>query len=199
MNGPTRMSNILRTAAALVTTAATFLPAGARGEVIDSSALGFTVRNAVQISAPPESVYVILVRDIGRWWNPAHTFSGDARNLSIDAAAGGCFCEKLKNGGGVRHMTVVHANPGSILRLEGAIGPMQPMGVSGSMTWSLDKSGEGTSLVLTYSVGGYSPHGLQAMAVASDFMLKEQMGRLKNFVETGNASTGEKKQGGNDQ
>lgn len=179
-------------AAAICIAASIFSPPGARGEVVDSSALGFTVRNVVQISAAPESVYVSLVRDVGSWWNPVHTFSGDARNLSINAAAGGCFCERLKNGGSVRHMTVVYANPGSVLRLEGGLGPMQPMGVAGSMTWSLVKSGEGTTLELRYSVGGYNPHGLQSLAVASDFMLKEQLGRLKNFVETGNASTGEK-------
>jgi hypothetical protein len=189
MKGESSMGTILRASAALLIAAVPLLPSSARGEVIDSSALGFTVRNVVQISATLQSVYDNLVRDVGRWWNPAHTFSGDARNLSIDAAAGGCFCEELKNGGSVRHMIVVFANPGSVLRLEGAIGPMQPMGVTGSMTWSLVKSGDGTNLELTYSVGGYSPHGLQKIAVAADDMLSEQMGRLKNFVETGNAST----------
>ena len=47
-----------------------------------------------------------LTDDVGRWWNPEHSYSGVAANFSIDARAGGCFCERLKDGS-VAHMTVV--------------------------------------------------------------------------------------------
>jgi hypothetical protein len=162
-------------------------------DVIDSSASGFTVRNTVEIASPRGNVYGRLVGDVGRWWNPAHTFSGDAHNLSIGGEANGCFCEKLKDGGSIRHMTVIYAQPGVILRMAGAIGPLQPMGVTGTMTWSLKESGAGTTLEVTYAVGGYSPHGLQRIAVAADLMLKEQIGRLKAYIETGSAGPEERK------
>jgi Polyketide cyclase / dehydrase and lipid transport len=160
----------------------------AHGEVIDSSAGGFTVKNVIQIAATQEAVYDRVVHDVGHWWSPDHTFSGEALNLSIDARANGCFCEKLNNGGSVRHMTVIYADPGKVLRLDGAIGPLQSMGVTGSMTWTFTKSGEGTKLDVTYSVGGYNPHGLQKFSVAADFVLNEQIGRLKNLIETGTAA-----------
>ena len=167
---------------------------GAYGEVIDSSANGFTVKNTVQISGTPESVYDRMVHDVAHWWSPDHTFSGDALNLSIDGKAGGCFCEKLENGGGVRHMAVIYADPGKIIRFDGAIGPLQSMGVSGSMTWTFAAGNGGTKLEVTYAVGGYAPHGLQKISLAADFVIREQMGRLKNLIETGKPD-GEAKQG----
>jgi hypothetical protein len=62
------------------------------GEVIESTAAGFLVRNTSAINAPPAKVYAALTDGIGRWWDPAHTLSHDARNLSLDAKPGGCFC-----------------------------------------------------------------------------------------------------------
>ena len=52
----------------------------------------------------------------------------DAKNLSIDARPGGCFCEKLPNGGGVEHARVVYVAPREVLRLSGALGPLQGVG-----------------------------------------------------------------------
>lgn len=51
-------------------------------EVVDSSANGFAVRNVAQIAAHPSRVYNAAVDLISRWWNPAHSFSKNAANLS---------------------------------------------------------------------------------------------------------------------
>jgi uncharacterized protein YndB with AHSA1/START domain len=182
------MRLLLRFTPAIVLPALVLVRTSSYAEVTDSSAIGFTVRQVVQIAAAPEAVYDRVVNDVAHWWNPDHTFSGDASNLSIEGKADGCFCEKLPHGGSVRHMTVVFASPGKLLRLDGAIGPMQSMAVTGSMTWTFTGSGPGTKLELTYSVGGYSPHGLQMIAIASDSVLKEQVGRLKSLIETGKAA-----------
>ena len=73
-----------------------FASAFASAEVLDSAANGFTVKTTLNIKAAPDEVYRKLVHDIGEWWNSAHTFSGDAHNLSIEDRLGGCFCEKLR-------------------------------------------------------------------------------------------------------
>jgi hypothetical protein len=112
-----------------------------------------------------------------------HTFSGNADNLSIDDRAGGCFCEKLKNGGSVRHLEVVFADPGKSLRMIGGLGPLQGMAVTGTMTWSLSKADTGTNVKVTYSVGGYRPGGLQKMAPLVDKVMIEQLKRLKEYIE----------------
>jgi len=156
-----------------------------RAAVVDSTQAGFLVRSEAVFPAPPDSVYRALTGRIGAWWDSEHTFSGDSRNLSLDATPGGCFCERLPEGGGVRHLTVVFASPGRLLRLAGALGPLQGAGVAGSLTWSLSPDPGGTRVRLDYSAGGYFPGGLPGMAPAVDVVLGEQFSRLKRFVETG--------------
>lgn len=157
----------------------------AKGDVIDSSATGFTVRNTVNIQETPLEVYRILVNEISAWWNPSHTFSGDAQNLYIEDRANGCFCESLDSGGSVRHMIVVHANPGAMLRMAGALGPLQSLAVTGSLTWALSEEDGDTRVELTYTVTGYRPGGLQEWAPPVDRVLYEQLSRLKNYIENG--------------
>ncbi len=154
--------------------------------VVDSAANGFTVRETADIAAEPADVYRALVDHVGQWWDKAHTFSGDATHLSIDARPGGCFCERLDAGGGVQHMTVVFAAPGRLLRMRGALGPLQDQGATGAMTWTLTPAAGGrTHLELTYRVTGYTPGGLQAWAPPVDRVLQLQFQRLQRFVETG--------------
>jgi len=159
-------------------------PSVARADVVDSSASGFTVKIVVQVAAPPANVYRALIDRVGAWWDSSHTFSGSAANLSIDAAPGGCFCERLPNGGGVRHMTVVYVDPGKLLRLSGGLGPMQDMAVAGAMTWKLTDASGKTTVEVTYKVGGYAPGGVDSIAKAVDGVLAAQIQRLKKFVET---------------
>ena len=101
--------------------------------VVDSASNGFTVRTTVEIQAPPEQVYKQLF-NIGNWWSPMHTFSGDAHNLSLEEKPMGCFCEKLPGQGAVRHMEVVNFAPGKSIVLNGGLGPLQSLAVTGSMT-----------------------------------------------------------------
>ena len=153
-------------------------------EVLDSAPSGFTVRSSVTIAESPARVYRNLV-EVGSWWSSAHTFSGDAKNLSIRARAGGCFCEQLNRGGATRHLEVVHVVPGRLLRLRGGLGPLQEMAVSGVLTFTLTPSGESTEVELKYSVGGYRAGGMEPLAAPVDQVLAEQLTRLKNFSETG--------------
>ena len=153
------------------------------GDVIESLPSGFTVRVSVPIAASPDRTYRAVTDSIGAWWDKAHTFSGDAKNLSLTATPGGCFCEKLPGGGGVRHMTVVYADPGKLLRLSGGLGPLQDFAVVGTMTWKFTAAGDGTTVELTYRVGGYVTGGITNLAAPVNTVLAEQVARLKQFVE----------------
>jgi len=108
----------------------------ARGDVADSAPNGFTVKIALTIQASSDEVYRRLVGNIGDWWNSAHTFTGDAHNLTIEAKPMGCFCEKLPSGG-ARHMEVVNFVPGKTLVMVGGLGPLQSLAVAASMTIQL--------------------------------------------------------------
>ena len=121
---------------------------------------GFEVVTITTIAAPAERVYAAL-GEVGHWWSPSHTFSRDAGNLSMELRAGGCFCERLKNGGSVQHLQVVYAAPGQGLRLRGALGPLQMEGVDGTLSWTLKPAEGGTNITQSYVVGRVYPwrHG----------------------------------------
>ena len=162
------------------------LPGVVVAEVVDSAADGFSIRHSVEISADADDVYRTLTRGVGDWWHPDHTFTGDSGNLRIEARGGGCFCEKLGNGGEVAHLTVVYAEPGKLLRMSGGLGPLQPLAVSGSMAFTLTEADGITTVELTYIVGGYRPGGLEEWSRPVDGVLGAQLQRLERFMETGN-------------
>ena len=149
------------------------------------TANGFLVKFDASVNAPRAKVYDALVGQIGSWWNPEHTYSHDAKNLSVDARPGGCFCEKLPNGGGIEHLRVVYVAPPRAVRFSGGLGPLQASGVAGSMTWKVTDDSDSTRLELSYSVGGFIQGGFEKIAPAVEAMLREQFERLKLFVETG--------------
>jgi hypothetical protein len=157
----------------------------AQADVVESAPGGFVVRTVASVAATPARAYDVLVRDVGLWWDPEHTYSGDAKNLSIDPRPGGCFCEALAKGGGVQHMTVVLAMPGQRLRMAGALGPLQEAAVAGSLTWEIeDKAGQ-AEITMTYVAGGFRSGGLQGLAPLVDAVLATQVRRLKSQLEKG--------------
>ena len=176
---------VLRLASRLAFAGAAALAGGdARGEVLEAAPGGFAVKSTVTIAGTPSDVYGALGR-VGSWWDPAHTYSGDAANLSIDLRPGGCFCERLVPQGGVQHSMVVLVIPNKTVRLAGGLGPLQEAGVSGSLTFALAERVGGTDTTMSYSVGGYRQGGLEALAPAVDSVLGAQLRRLKSFVENG--------------
>jgi uncharacterized protein YndB with AHSA1/START domain len=155
----------------------------ASAAVTDVSPSGFAVKNEVMVKAPPDVVYAALLHDIGRWWNGKHTYSGDSANLSIDARPGGCFCEKLAGGGGAEHARLIALIPSSLLRMSGALGPMQGAGLAGTLTWKFTPIAGGTTLEMTYNIGGYMQGGLESIAAPVDGVMRDQLERLKAYVE----------------
>ena len=164
-----------------------FASAPAHAAVVDAAAGGFTVRHTIEVRGQAVPSYRTVVERVSAWWQADHTFSGNAANLSIDARPGGCFCESLPGGGGVRHLTVVYADAGKLLRLTGGLGPLQNLAVDGAMTWKFTESGTTTMIEMTYTVGGYAPGGLGALAPIVDMVLGAQVARLKRLIDTGRA------------
>lgn len=150
-------------------------------EVVDKSASGFLVKHVATVPTNPASTYGAIV-EVAKWWQDSHTWSGSASNLSITPKAGGCFCEKLPPDGELAHGTVIYAAPGKLLRVSGALGPMQGFGIAGVLSFELKPAGAGTEITLTYSAGGYFQGGLQSMADPADGMLAAQFESLKRLL-----------------
>lgn len=152
-------------------------------EVVSAGATGFAVRQVVRIAAPPAKVYAALLTP-GRWWDSAHSWSGDAVNITLDPAPGGCFCETIPaSDGAAEHGRVIHVVPGRLLRLNAALGPFQAMAVSGVLNWEMKPVEGGTELVQSYTVSGFIPGGAEPVAPAVDGVMAGQANRLKAFVE----------------
>ena len=151
-------------------------------DVVDSSPNGFGTKVTVTVNAPAARAYAALTK-IGSWWNKDHTWSGDSANLSLEARAGGCFCEKLPGGGSVQHMAVIFADPGKMLRLSGGLGPLQDLAVAGVMTFAFSEANGMTTITVTYKISGYMAGGLNALARPVDAVVTEQVMRLKTYVE----------------
>ena len=158
--------------------------APALAEVSASGPPGFTVTETAHIAAPPDQVYAVLIAP-ARWWSPDHTFSKNAANLRLEARAGGCWCEDLPSGGSVEFLHVVYADPGKMLRLRGALGPLQTLPADGVITWTLVANTDGTDLKVTYAIFGDPTAGLETLADPVDKVLGEQVESLKKTVEGG--------------
>jgi uncharacterized protein YndB with AHSA1/START domain len=150
-------------------------------EVKDPRENGFTIEATVMAEASPAVVYSRLVKVAG-WWDPKHTWSGAASNLKLEPKAGGCFCEKLADGGSVQHARVIFAQPGKLLRLEGGLGPMQDMAVTGILTFKLEPDGKGTRIRMTYRVAGVLTMASAQLAPGVDQVMSIQLDRLRTFA-----------------
>jgi hypothetical protein len=71
------------------------------------------------------------------------------------------------------------------LRAVGALGPLQEMGVTGIMTFTISPHAVGAKVTLGYRVSGDPGLGLDQIAPAVDSVLMQQFTRLKHFAESG--------------
>jgi uncharacterized protein YndB with AHSA1/START domain len=147
-------------------------------EVIQSGESGFTVSHSIEIDSDPMLVYTSMTSRISQWWNGDHSWSGDASNLYMKTEYGGCFCERLPNGGQVEHLRIIYLSPGREIRFDGALGPLQQMAVQGRMIWTVAAVEDGSTVSFTYHVHGYVEGGLVKLAQAVDGVIGEQLTRL---------------------
>ncbi|GGD32170.1 hypothetical protein GCM10010989_02740 [Croceicoccus pelagius] len=175
-------STVLAAASALAALAS---PAHAAMEKIGDD--GFVTRHTEVVAAEPMAVWAELIQP-ANWWNGAHSFSGDAENLTLEPRAGGCFCEMLPvsarraQPGSVRHMEVVFVDPGAAMRLSGALGPLQSEAVDGVLTITMKQVDGGTRILFEYVVGGTMRFPVDQIGPAVDRVIGEQLSRLADKI-----------------
>jgi hypothetical protein len=156
--------------------------APAAAEVVSASPNGFEVRETVTLVVTPDVTFKAF-RDIGSWWDPEHTYSGDSANLSLNLSPGGCFCERLpKAGGGVEHMRVAYVEPGKHVVLTGSLGPLLYEATTGVMDVQVKSVAGGSQLTLDYKVAGFANGGADKLAPAVDMVLAGQMKRMRAYA-----------------
>jgi hypothetical protein len=185
----------------LLTVVALTAPASAAfAEVKATSDSGFNVVHIASVAATPEEIWKRLLAPKD-YWNKAHSWSGSSAGFYIDAQANGCFCElfqergadgKLRTVGSVEHMRVIFAQPGKVLRMQGALGPLQSEAVIGTLTVAMEpsKDTKTTKVSFSYVVGGYMRYKVSEIAPAVDKVLGEQFrNMLQAFTPAGGDET----------
>ncbi len=149
------------------------LPNFAQAKLAASSENHFIVEHEVTVPLDAVSSYRLMGKP-SQWWNSGHTWSCDAKNMSMQLKAGACFCETWK-GNSVMHAQVIMAQPSSVLRLQGALGPLQHMAVNAVLTFSLKKEQAETKVTMNYRVSGNASSNLATIAPIVDKVLGEQL------------------------
>jgi hypothetical protein len=162
--------------------------------LLGSSPVGAAVKEAAPdhmslafsttVKAEPLVAYRALAQ-IGQWWNGKHSWSGEAKNMTLELAAGGCFCERWSEGS-VEHARVLLAHAGRTLRLDAPLGPLQELGAKATLTYTFTAAeGGGTTVQVTYTVIGVAAQKLDALAPIVDGVLGESVARFASFVDGG--------------
>ncbi|MXP46267.1 SRPBCC family protein [Altererythrobacter luteolus] len=160
--------------------------APAQAEVIAETQGAFVTRDSQTVSADLRETWMLLISP-AKWWNSAHTFSGESANMTLTPQAGGCFCERIPAketastiglAGSVEHMSVVLAIPDQALRMEGALGPLQSEPVKAVLTVTLSESDAGTKIDFEYAVAGFMRFETAAIAKAVDGVISQQLNGL---------------------
>ena len=181
------MSNPTIAVPLLVAALGVSLPTVAAAEVVQSSPDGVTLEHRYTIAAAPLQAWRALVHP-ELWWPSDHTWSGSATNLRLDAQAGGCFCENWGEAS-AEHGRIVMSRPGELLRIQGALGPLQAMAVSAVLTIELAPApGGGTSAKVTYRISGDPSHGLDKFAPAVDQVVGLQFGNFARYAASGSVT-----------
>jgi hypothetical protein len=164
----------------------TAVSAPAAAEVTRTTDDSFVSRNEVFVKASPKEVWLALISP-ATWWQSAHTWSGDAKNLTLIPQAGGCFCETIPEvdepgrftlQGSVEHMRVVQAYPEAALRMIGSLGPLQSEPVTGVLTIVISQTPKGTRIVFEYNVGGPMRYEIPVISKAVDGVMAAQIASL---------------------
>ena len=160
------------------------LAAPSAAEVVAATPTTMVLHQSVTVDAPIQQVWDTL-RAPQRWWSKEHTYSDNAANLYLDTQATGCFCERLPDHkGSVEHARIVYIEAPRMIRLTGALGPLQAEAVVGTLTFKLDSEGSNaTKITLDYVVSGYVRAGADKIALKVDEVLGLQLAGLKAAAE----------------
>jgi hypothetical protein len=149
---------------------------------------GFSVFHSADIDATPDAIWKRLISP-KEYWSKENSWSGSVAGFTLDPRPGGCFCEAMQEplpGGkfkticNVEHMRVIFAQPGKVLRMQGALGPLQSEAMLGTLTVAIGpaKSGSGSTVTFSYVAGGYMRYKPADIANVVDKVIGEQFAGL---------------------
>jgi hypothetical protein len=149
----------------------------AHGEILFQDQSGFALRHEVSTTLAPGEVWDRLLEP-NTWWDPEHTYSGDAANLSLADEAGAYWREDW-SGGSVLHGQILLMKTGEQLVLSAPFGPLMATGARCIWSITLTPDGQGgTTIQSTHRVVGAPGTGLEELAGPVDFVMGNGLRRL---------------------
>jgi len=156
------------------------ISAPVQSEIKKTSSTGFIIQHSINVADDRTAVFQAMTQNIGAWWSPAHSFSGDADTMLLDK---NCFCERWEDNL-VRHLNTTIWIQNEKVVMHGGLGPLKELGLSGTMTWSLSQAENSmTTISWKYHVFGYSETDLPGLAVAVDGVLEQQINNLVRHLD----------------
>lgn len=160
----------------ILTTMAMTASTAGRAEVVASAPDHYKLRHEAKSSLTPDALWRRLI-DPSSWWSGAHSYSGDASNLSLDAVPGGLWKESW-DGGAVAHGEVLFVKDGETLRLDAPFGPLQGMAVNVVWTITVKPDGDGSVVTFDEIANGSAASALDKIAPAVDGVKLEAITNL---------------------
>jgi hypothetical protein len=151
--------------------------------VVSATPTDVVIEHSVETARSRVELFQLVIHP-EKWWSSDHTYSHDAKNLSLELKPGGCYCENW-SGGAVAHGSVLQWRSGEVLRLQTALGPLQVKAVVGVLDFVLKDVGAKARLTVTYRVSGGPGQALDKLAGPVDIVLGEQVARLQRLAESG--------------
>lgn len=150
-------------------------------EVLNLAETGFIVENKIQVGQDKATTWRAFTEEVDLWWPKDHSWWGNDSTFSIEAIAGGCFCE-MGDGKSAEHMHVTFVDPPNALTMTGGLGPLQEMGMYGALAFKFNENADGTEVVMTYRVNGINPDGFDQLAPIVDQVQALQIGGLATLL-----------------
>lgn len=149
----------------------------AAAEVVERHADGFILRFTKTMETSAGDVF-LSIQNIGGWWDPAHTYSGDAANLSLSFEPNGCFCETMPDGSLFEHGRMRRLDDDHLV-LDAPLGPLKGRATKADLTFSWPDAGMQVAVTMMFVVEG---PGLGALADPVDEVMAAQFARLVDDV-----------------
>ena len=151
----------------------------AAAEVVDRGPHHFLLQFDTPLTATPEAA-LASVGEVAQWWDPAHTWSGDAANLTLPIQMGACLCEAMPDGTTFQHGRVTSLFPERSIGLHAPLGPLKDLATRAALVFSWSELSGGPALAMVFLVQG---EGVGAYADAVDHVMGVQFSRWAAYLQ----------------
>ncbi|MEQ1687730.1 MAG: SRPBCC family protein [Sphingopyxis sp.] len=124
---------------------------GSRAEPVVSTPQAVVITIERDSATAPDTLFDLMASP-RLWWSNDHTWSGDAANMTLDARAGGCWCEVVAGGPSVEHGRVLNFDRRRrTIVFDASLGPLQTEAIAARLQWQVvARDGGGSRVVWRY-------------------------------------------------